>query len=156
MWRVVSEPFRNAALIFPTKQRAVKSMVDVCKEDKNVKRLIIFGSSVTAACHIWSDIDAYFEIEHEVDNLPLTGTDNQAWDRWSNFTVDNQLKEEILQTGVVVYDRAEKELLGFCPKANYGSKNPTQTQNGRRVFRQQFRRIPSSARIWGQIKSKDE
>lgn len=105
MWRVVSKPFQNASRIFPTKQRAVCAMVEKCRRDSNVKKLTIFGSSVTSACHPWSDIDAYFEISEPVRNLPFTMENGDSWDRWSNFTVDKQLLEEIRAKGVVVYER---------------------------------------------------
>ena len=108
MWNVVSKPFLNAAYIFPTKQRAVHAMIEVCKKDINVRKLIIFGSSVTSAFHPWSDIDAYFELISPVPNLPFTAEDNQAWDRWSNFSVDSNLLAEIQEKGVVVYDQEEK------------------------------------------------
>lgn len=97
--------FDNIKLIFPLKQKAVYEMIQVCKNDKNVKKIIIFGSSVTGACNPWSDIDIYFELENPVNKLSFAKNNNQAWDRWSNFSVNDNLKNEILKTGVVVYDR---------------------------------------------------
>lgn len=98
--------FQNVKYIFPLKQKAIYEMIKICKNEPNVEKLIIFGSSVTSACNPWSDIDAYFEIKEPMNNLPLEKKyTNQDWDRWSNFSVDESLKKEILKTGVVVYDR---------------------------------------------------
>lgn len=107
MWKNVLKDltFDNVRLIFPLKQKAVYEMIQICKKEPNVRKIIIFGSSVTSACNPWSDIDIYFEIDKPVNNLPLVPHDNQDWDRWSNFSVDENLKNEILKTGVLVYDR---------------------------------------------------
>ena len=107
MWKntLKDSSFLNVKYIFPLKQKAVYEMIQTCKKEPNVEKLIIFGSSVTSACNPWSDIDAYFEIKEPMNNLPLEKYTNQDWDRWSNFSVDENLKKEIMKTGVVVYDR---------------------------------------------------
>lgn len=43
--------------IYPTKQRMVKSVVDELRQEKRVSALILFGSSITMACHKDSDLD---------------------------------------------------------------------------------------------------
>ena len=48
MWGAFAEPFQNIHKIFPTKQKYVAEMIAVCKTDPNIKKIIIFGSSVTA------------------------------------------------------------------------------------------------------------
>lgn len=103
MWRVFCEPFLNVEKIFPTKQKYVLQMIKVCEKDPNIKKVIIFGSSVTAGCNPWSDIDIYFEVEDPHKKLPGIKSHTQAFDKWSNFTVDEALLREIENTGVVVY-----------------------------------------------------
>lgn len=64
----------NANLIFPTQQHDVYHIIKICRQDPNIKKVVIFGSSVTSAC-IWIK---------EV-----------ATDMWNNFTVDDDLYREI-------------------------------------------------------------
>ena len=104
MWKVFSEEFLNANRIFPTQQRDVKKLIDVCKLDSNIKRIVIFGSSVTSLCNPWSDIDVYLELENDL-RLPRINNPDAIYDKWTNFTVDERLMDEITKTGVVVYER---------------------------------------------------
>lgn len=104
MWKVFSEEFLNANRIFPTQQRDVKKFIDVCKLDNNIKKIVIFGSSVTSLCNPWSDIDVYLELEHDL-RLPSICNPDAVYDKWTNFTVDKTLMDEINKTGVVVYER---------------------------------------------------
>ncbi|MBR2215233.1 MAG: nucleotidyltransferase domain-containing protein [Selenomonadaceae bacterium] len=104
MWRAFAKPFKNINYIFPTQQQAVHDMVEVCRKDENIKKVIVFGSSVTAGCHPWSDIDIYYEMEREPKKYPVILSDT-AFDNWSNFSVDENLLAEINRTGVVVYER---------------------------------------------------
>ena len=104
MWKVFDDSFDNAELIFPTKQRAVGKMVEVCRKDSNVKRVIVFGSAVTSACNPWSDIDIFFDLERDVSVFPSTH-DKTVYDKWNNFNASDELLKEILENGVVVYDR---------------------------------------------------
>ena len=103
MWNAVTEPFRNIHRIFPLKQKAVRDLIEVCRQDSNIKKIIIFGSSTTAACNPWSDIDVYFEMEHKPKHYPVIGNTKQSFDKWCNFTVSEELLEEINKKGVVVY-----------------------------------------------------
>ncbi|SFI01167.1 Nucleotidyltransferase domain-containing protein [Selenomonas ruminantium] len=61
------KPFLNRNRIFPTQQEAVAEMIEVCKKIPNIRKIIIFGSSVTPECNPWSDIDIYFETEKEMN-----------------------------------------------------------------------------------------
>lgn len=51
------DSFQHVNKIHPLKQKIVKGIVDVAKKDNNVKRLIIFGSSIRYDCDIFSDLD---------------------------------------------------------------------------------------------------
>ena len=105
MWKLVSKNFLNARRIFPTKQRHVADMVEICRKDANVRKAIVFGSSVTAACNPWSDIDIYFELDEKRENLPTYPSHTVVWDKWTNFSVSEELLKEIKHTGVTVYER---------------------------------------------------
>ncbi len=43
MWEAVTTPFMNIEKINPLHQEAVRKMVDLCKEDSNIKK----------SCYIW-------------------------------------------------------------------------------------------------------
>lgn len=57
MWNVVCDNYMSANKIFPTQQRDVYHIIKICRRDLNINKVIIFGSSVTALCNPWSDID---------------------------------------------------------------------------------------------------
>ena len=104
-WRAFAKPYQNITRIFPTQQADVGRMIDVCKDDANIQKIIIFGSSVTPLCNPWSDIDIYFEMKEPRSNFPSTGSRTAIFDKWDNFSVDDDLMHEIATKGVVVYER---------------------------------------------------
>ena len=103
MWLAVTKPFKNINRIFPTQQADIQKMIEVCKNDKNIKKIIIFGSSVTSECNPWSDIDIYFEFKKEPQMYPTIGSSTAVFDKWDNFNVSKELMKEINDKGVVVY-----------------------------------------------------
>lgn len=108
MWNVFLKgkpSYKNVELIFPTQQRDVSTLVNSLKDNENVQRIVIFGSSVTSACNPWSDIDVYIELLEDV-RLRLPKLENPV-DLWTNFDVDQRLKREIDETGVIVFCREE-------------------------------------------------
>lgn len=105
LWKAFAKPYKNINRIFPTKQKDVGEMVEVCKKDENIQKVIVFGSSVTPLCNPWSDIDIYFEMKEPRSNFPSTGSRTAIFDKWDNFSVDDDLMHEIATKGVVVYER---------------------------------------------------
>ena len=104
-WRAFAKPFLNINRIFPTQQEHVAKLIEVCKDIPNIKKIIIFGSSVTPLCNPWSDIDVYFETKTEMNKWPSIKSHTAIFDKWDNFTVDENLLKEIMQKGVLVYER---------------------------------------------------
>ena len=43
MWNVFTKPYQNITRIFPTQQADVGRMIDVCKDDPNIQKIIIFA-----------------------------------------------------------------------------------------------------------------
>lgn len=104
MWKAVTKPFMNIEKINPQQQPAVAKMVELCKKDPNIKKAVIFGSSVREDCRPDSDIDIYYEFVGEKTKWPhYSGLDN--WDKWDNFTVNRELFYEIFRTGITVYEQ---------------------------------------------------
>lgn len=99
----VSEPFLHCELIFPNQQKYIKDLLATLKKDNNIEKIIIFGSSLKPSCHIDSDIDIYLELkENKKVEFPYI---TKPYDYWNNYTVDDNLKNEIFKTGVTVYER---------------------------------------------------
>ena len=96
---------KNIQRIFPSKQDDVRKMVEVCQNEKNVKKIIIFGSATTNKCNSESDIDIFYEFEQEPNAYPSTKSNSAIFDKWDNFNVDDRMLEEIRQNGVLVYER---------------------------------------------------
>lgn len=104
-WNIcIDRPFTNCAFVYPIQQHKVRALIDELSKNENVLRIIIFGSSVSTRCHIGSDVDVYVCLQHDQDNLIPCYFDF-AYDLWTNFTVDDRLKEEIRKGGVGVYER---------------------------------------------------
>lgn len=103
-WRVcIDNPFPNCDKIYPIQQRKVAQILSDLKEDTNVKKVVIFGSSTTARCHIGSDVDFYVELE-EKRKVRLSAFDF-LYDLWTNYTVEPEMLSEINKKGVIVYER---------------------------------------------------
>lgn len=100
---VIKEPFKNCEYIYPIQQRKVKEFIDYLKQNKNVKSIIIFGSSVTTACHIGSDVDIYVTLSKE--EKIINKYFDFVYDLWTNYSVDENLRSEIVKKGVVVYEQ---------------------------------------------------
>lgn len=98
--------FINAQYIHPLKQQLVQSYIACFVNDSNIKTAVIFGSSVEFRCHSFSDLDICIErydTEKSFRNYPreyLEETDIVYWD-----AIGERLRNEIVQKGIVVFDR---------------------------------------------------
>lgn len=103
-WKIcIDHPFQNCSRIYPIQQQKVSRIVEHLRKNINVKRIIVFGSSVTERCHIDSDVDIYVELNY-LEHLTFPAFDF-VYDLWTNDTVDERMLEEIMKKGVVVYER---------------------------------------------------
>lgn len=106
MWKICTKKeYENKELIFPTQQNDVGTIVELWSINQYVKKIVIFGSSVTSACNPWSDIDVYVVLQEECRlrkpklSVPI--------DLWTNFDIDDRLLAEINEKGVVVFERGD-------------------------------------------------
>lgn len=98
------------AYVFPAKQKAVQSAINIAKSDDRIRRMIVFGSAVTMDCGAVSDIDIaldvpgiseeefskiarrfYLEVPSETDIVHYNGINSPL------------LKQEIDTKGVNIY-----------------------------------------------------
>ena len=99
----IPDPFQNCNKIYPIQQRKVSSLLSDITKDENVKKVIIFGSSVTDSCHSGSDVDIF--VDTSSLSAPEISAKDFEFDLWTPASVDGRLLEEILKKGVVVYER---------------------------------------------------
>ena len=74
------------------------------KEDSNVEKIVVFGSSVQDTCHMGSDVDFYIVLKQD-QKITFKETLSFMYDIWTNYTVDSRMYEEITKKGVTVYER---------------------------------------------------
>ena len=104
-WRVcIQDPFGNCEKIYPIQQKKVKQMINNIKEDSNVEKIVVFGSSVQDTCHMGSDVDFYIVLKQD-QKITFKETLSFIYDIWTNYTVDSRMYEEITKKGVTVYER---------------------------------------------------
>lgn len=107
---VVKTDCKNIYRVYPLKQRVVAQLYHIGKEYSEIKRIYIFGSSVTSRCHIDSDIDIcvdadvsdgmkIFEIQSKIGEACGWNCDIIMY---SNL--GDRLKETIHKEGVVIYE----------------------------------------------------
>lgn len=104
-WRVcIQDPFDNCEKIYPIQQKKVQQMISNLKDDTNVEKIIVFGSSVQDTCHTGSDVDFYIVLKQD-RKIIFKETLSFIYDIWTNYTVDSRMYEEIKKKGVTVYER---------------------------------------------------
>jgi len=97
----IKDPFPNCSKIYPLQQKKIRAILDAVKDDLNVKRVMIFGSSTTYSCTIDSDVDVFIELKKDRP-IDISGI-SYEFDLWTNYNVDERLLKEIEKTGVKVY-----------------------------------------------------
>ena len=108
-WRVcIQDPFENCEKIYPIQQKKVKQMINNIKEDSNVEKIVVFGSSVQDTCHMGSDVDFYIVLKQD-QKITFKETLSFMYDIWTNYTVDSRMYEEITKKGVTVYERYKSD-----------------------------------------------
>lgn len=95
--------FRNNERIHPLQQQTIEEILKTLKDYKEVKRVIVFGSSTEERCNYESDIDLYVELSSEA-SIKKYNVEKPV-DLWTNYTVSPEMYEEIKKKGVVVYAR---------------------------------------------------
>lgn len=109
--------FKNVNRIHPIMQKSVKEIVEAARKDKEVERLIIFGSSIRYDCDITSDLDICIDWKNDCydeDGVlkPFTGNMRRAISRITkgkadvvNYDyLDGTVVKDAVREGVVVYE----------------------------------------------------
>lgn len=97
--------FKNANRVHPLMQRRVEKLIHEFSKDRNIQRLILFGSSLEFRCSSDSDIDLYVEkldSEKKLEYIPELDCET---DIITNLSPDSKLYQQITQTGLVLFER---------------------------------------------------
>lgn len=99
--------FLNMKYIHPLKQALVADYIREFQNDKNIKAVIIFGSSVEFRCNSYSDLDICIE-RYDTEKFFHKKDDFEETDIVYIDSVGDRLRQEIEQKGIVVFDREGK------------------------------------------------
>ena len=106
-FEIVSQPgYENVNRIHPLKQRDVGRFIKAIEHDCHILAVIVFGSAVRFDCHSRSDLDVL--VVRDDRQLAIDGSLDEVsseLDIIFSSHLGSRLKEEIAQTGVVVYRR---------------------------------------------------
>ncbi len=100
--------FLHCNHVHPIMQDRVQKILQIMQKDENVKRIVLFGSSLEFRCSSYSDIDLYIE---KIDpKLPLKKEPeiDCELDLVMDLDHENQLYKQIERTGLLLYERGGK------------------------------------------------
>lgn len=108
--KVVQSDCRAIRKIYPLKQKQVSGIYEVVKNRPEVRRVFIFGSSVTGRCHVGSDLDICIDADVS-DGMRIYDLQSKIgticdWncDILMYNNIGQKLKNTIEQEGVVIYE----------------------------------------------------
>lgn len=97
--------FQNANRVHPLMQGRMEKLIRELEKDTNIRRLILYGSSLEFRCDSASDIDLYIEKcdpEKKLNDLPELDCEI---DIITNLPPDSRLYQKIEQTGLLLFER---------------------------------------------------
>lgn len=98
--------YENVNHIHPLKQKDVFRLIEAVKRDIHIIGVIVFGSAVRFDCWSWSDLDLLIirdDLKLRID-APLSDIKSEM-DIIFSARLGDRLKEEIRNTGVIVFRR---------------------------------------------------
>lgn len=107
---IVKTDCKNIYRIYPLKQKVAAKLHDIATEYEEIKKVYIFGSSVTSKCNIYSDLDICIDADvsdgMKIYEIQKRMGDACGWNcdilMYSNL--GNKLKDTIHKEGVVIYE----------------------------------------------------
>ncbi|MCC8046387.1 MAG: nucleotidyltransferase domain-containing protein [Clostridiales bacterium] len=100
----------DANRIHPLMQKRVDTLVRALIKDKNICRIVLFGSSLEFRCDSYSDIDLYIEKydpDKKIEHFPDLDC---SVDIVSNLAHTSRLYQEIDRTGLLLFDRDHAQI----------------------------------------------
>lgn len=97
--------FRDANRVHPLMQGRVEKLLHALAKDSNIRRVVLFGSSLEFRCSSSSDIDLYIEKYDPEKKLQYFPELDCEVDIVTNLSPDHRLYREIERTGFVLFER---------------------------------------------------
>lgn len=97
--------FERANRVHPLMQARVEKLLCHFRKDPNIRKLVLFGSSLEFRCSSYSDIDLYLEKydkERKLGALPELGCEV---DIITDLPEDSRLYREIDNRGLLLFER---------------------------------------------------
>ena len=97
--------FPDANRVHPLMQKRVDTLTRSLKKDNNIRKLVLFGSSLEFRCNSHSDIDLYIEKydkDKKIENFPELDC---PVDIVADLNPDSRLYQEIDKTGLLLFER---------------------------------------------------
>ncbi|MCD7745436.1 MAG: nucleotidyltransferase domain-containing protein [Lachnospiraceae bacterium] len=99
--------FSYANRVHPLMQKRVDTLVHALKKDHNIRKVVLFGSSLEFRCDSYSDIDLYIEkYDKEKKTEEFPELDCEV-DIITNLSHESRLYQEIDRTGLLLFERTE-------------------------------------------------
>ena len=109
---VVESDCRNISRVYPLKQAEAARIYDTAALFPFVKKIYLFGSSVTGRCHIDSDLDICIDVDTK-DGMDIFRLQKEIGDicNWNcdmvmYSNIGDRLKETITKEGVIIYEQS--------------------------------------------------
>ncbi|MCM1092071.1 MAG: nucleotidyltransferase domain-containing protein [Butyrivibrio sp.] len=99
--------FQNANRVHPLMQTRVERLIRELKKDQNIRKLVLYGSSLEFRCSSFSDIDIYIEKYDPEKKLEALPEMDCEIDIITNLKPDNRLYRQIENTGLLLFERRE-------------------------------------------------
>ncbi|MCI9422969.1 nucleotidyltransferase domain-containing protein [Lachnospiraceae bacterium WCA-9-b2] len=97
--------FPDANRVHPLMQGRVEKLIYELAKDQNIRRVVLFGSSLEFRCNSASDMDIYIEKFDSGKKLEYVPELDCEIDIVTNLSHDNRLYHEIEQTGLLLFER---------------------------------------------------
>ena len=97
--------FKNAEKVHPLMQTRIEKILKAAEKEPNIKKLVLFGSSLEFRCSSYSDIDLYAETYDPDLNLRFLPELDCEVDLITNLPHDVRLYKEIDRTGLLLFER---------------------------------------------------
>ncbi len=97
--------FKNANRVHPLMQTRVEKLIHTLSKDENIRRIVLYGSSLEFRCNSSSDIDLYIEKDNKDKKLNFFPELDCEVDIITNLPPTSRLYQEIDRKGLLLFER---------------------------------------------------
>lgn len=97
--------FQDCNRVHPLMQKRVQTILQNLSQDTNVKKIVLFGSSIEFRCNSYSDIDLYIEKYNHDKPLEKDYEIDCEVDLIFDLNPSSRLYQEIDKKGLLLFER---------------------------------------------------